>query len=74
MIFQADEELLERLRATARERSVSVAQVIRDALERELQPPRARPRIDFIGTMDTGDTDLSRRASEGEYVPPPWRS
>lgn len=73
MIFQADSELLERLRRRARERGCSVAQLIREALERELGPEgRARP--SFIGAMRSGRDDLSARAAEDEYEPASWRS
>jgi hypothetical protein len=72
-IIQADEELLERTRRRAAERGVSIAQVVRDALEAELGASRIpEPRI--VGKYRSGTGDLSRRASDDEYVPPPWRS
>lgn len=72
MIFQADEELLERVRRRAEERGVSVAQVIRDALESELAE-RAPPPPRSIGTINSGYGDLARRVEE-LYEPDPWRS
>jgi plasmid stability protein len=73
MIFQADPDLLERLRRRARERGCSVAQVVREALERELGN-EGRPRPSFVGTIRSGRSDLSKRAAEDEYEPARWRS
>ncbi|MDQ4040257.1 MAG: ribbon-helix-helix domain-containing protein, partial [Actinomycetota bacterium] len=42
-IFQAPEELLDRVRRHAEQRGVSFAQVVRDALERELNGAGPRP-------------------------------
>ncbi len=72
MIFQADEELLERVRERARERGVSVAQVVRDALEHELGQRRERPRPKSIGMGWSDIPDLASR--EDLFVPDPWRS
>jgi len=72
MIFQLDDDLRERVSARARERGVSEAQVVRDALERDLE--MKAPPISWIGTMATGHGDLSERAAADEYEPPPWRS
>jgi ribbon-helix-helix CopG family protein len=73
MIFQADPDLLERLRRRARERGCSVAQVIREAVERELGAQQ-RGRPSFIGAIRSGQGDLSARAAEDEYEPAEWRS
>lgn len=73
LIIQADEELLERARHHAAERGVSVAQVVRDALERELGVAY-QPEPLSLGRYRSGQGDLARRASEEEYEPPPWRS
>jgi hypothetical protein len=73
LIIQADDELLERTRRRAAERGVSIAQVVRDALEAELgASQRSKPQI--IGKYRSGTSDTSRLASEEGYVPPPWRS
>ena len=75
MMFQADDELLARAKRRANERGVSVAQVVREALEAELggagDPPPA-PSIVGIGTSDR--TDLSRLAAADAYEPDPWAS
>ena len=75
MMFQADDELLARAKRRAGERGVSVAQLVRDALEKELGdsgqvPPPAR----IIGVGRSERTDLSRLASEDLYEPEPWVS
>ena len=73
LIVQADEELLERTRRCAAERGVSIAQVVRDALELELgrdRPPQPRS----LGKHRSGTYDLSLRASDDQFVPPAWRS
>ena len=76
LMIQAEPELVERAKRRARERGVSVAQVVREALEHELGvsgrmpiPPPLR----CIGAFSSGRGDLSRRASEDEYEPEPFR-
>lgn len=73
LMIQADEELLERARRRAAERGVSIAQVVRDALENELGV-HAQPEPLSLGRYRSGAGDLALRASDGEYEPPPWRS
>jgi hypothetical protein len=73
LIVQADEELLERARRRAVERGVSVAQVVRDALEVTLGRDR-QPEPRSLGKYRSRTRDLSQRASDDRYVPPPWRS
>ena len=73
-MIQADEALLERARQVAKDRGVSVAQVVRAALEREVGPPARQPDIKSAGAFDSGRGDLSRRAADDEYAPPPFRS
>jgi len=73
IMVQADEQLLERARRRASERGVSVAQVFRDALERDLGPETAPPMLTSIGVVRSVEGDLSRRASEDEYEPEPFR-
>jgi len=75
LMIQAEPELVQRAKRRARERGVSVAQVVREALERELgveDEPLAPP-LDCIGMFSSGTGDLSRRASEDEYEPEPFR-
>jgi hypothetical protein len=73
MMIQADEQLLERAKDEARRRGISFAQLVRDALARELGQSR-RPRTKLIGAFDSGGMDLARRSVEEEPTPtPPWR-
>lgn len=74
IMIQADEELIERARRRAAERGVSIAHLVREALEKELGDGRPWPKPHSIGKFRSGSGDLSRRASEDEYEPPPWRS
>jgi hypothetical protein len=74
MMIQADSVLLERARRRAAERGVSVAQVVREALERELGAPGPPPEIRCAGAFDSRRGDLSRRASDDEFTAPPFRS
>jgi hypothetical protein len=75
LMIQAEPELIERARRRAQERGVSVAQVVRDAMEHELGDAEERipPRLNCIGIGRSGRGDLSRRASEDEYEPEPFR-
>jgi hypothetical protein len=72
-MIQADERLLDRARERAAERGVSIAQVFRDALERDLGVEAAPPALTSIGIVSSEERDLSRRASSGEYEPEPFR-
>jgi hypothetical protein len=77
LMIQAEPELVERAKRRARERGVSVAQVVREAMEHELgiedeQEPLAPP-LNSIGAFASGRGDLSRRASEDEFEPEPFR-
>jgi hypothetical protein len=76
-MIQAEPELVERARRRAAERGVSVAQVVREAIEHELGPAdeeRIPPPLTCIGIGRSGRTDLSQLASEDIYEPAPWRS
>ena len=72
--IMAPEDLLERLRELARRRRVSLATVIREALEAKLgsEPPRPRPTI--CGIAESGYTDTGELAGEIRPVPREWRS
>jgi hypothetical protein len=77
LMIQAEPELIERTKRRASERGVSVAQVVRDAMEHELGGPgeeQIPPPLTCIGIGRSGRTDLSRLASEDIYEPAPWRS
>jgi plasmid stability protein len=65
-------EMHKRLRIMAAERGVSMASLIREAVEEKVtQKPR---KFHSLGAFDSGRTDLSMLASEGTPEPPPWRS
>jgi hypothetical protein len=72
-MIQADERLLERARLRAAERGVSVAQLFREAVERELGPEHPPPRLTSLGAVRSEQGDLSHRASNDEYEPEPYR-
>jgi predicted transcriptional regulator len=67
----APEALLERLRRIAAERHVSLATVIREALEE--RAAREQPKPKAIGIFDSGHTDTARLAGDWKYEPPAWR-
>jgi hypothetical protein len=73
-MFQADDELLARAKRRASERGVSVAQIVRDALENELGDSGRAPPPTIIGIGRSERTDLSRLAGEDFYEPEPWVS
>jgi hypothetical protein len=76
LMIQAEPELVERAKRRARERGVSVAQVVREALERELEVAEGEsipPPLTCIGVVSSGRSDLSRLASEDVYEPEPFR-
>ena len=70
MMIQADEGLLRRARRAAARRGVSIAQLVRDALEHELGPERQPPPL-WTGKFRSATGDLSERASRDEYEPDP---
>ena len=68
----APEELLERLQTVAHERGVSMATLIREAIEEKLQGNWPKPKN--LGTFDSGRTDLSELASDARHFEPhSWR-
>lgn len=67
----APEDVLERLRAIAVRRNVSLATVIREALEEKAASQRSLPRS--LGIGDSGHTDISQRTIEEGFVGEPWR-
>jgi hypothetical protein len=74
LMIQADAELVERAKRRAAERGVSVAQVVREAMERDLGREPQQPSFSLIGAFTSGRSDLSRLASEDVFEPEPWRS
>ena len=72
-MIQADEGLLRRARETAARRGVSIARLVRDALEHELGN-EVQPLPLSLGKFRSKTGDLSARASRDEYEPDPWRS
>ncbi len=76
-MIQAEPELIERTKRRASERGVSVAQVVREAIEHELGPiesERIPPPLTCIGAFSSGRSDLSELASGDIYEPDPWVS
>ncbi|TVR93321.1 MAG: ribbon-helix-helix protein, CopG family [Trueperaceae bacterium] len=63
--------LLERLRSAAAERRVSMAELVREALEEKLASHRPVPRCLGIGA--SGQRDTARQASDERPEPRPWR-
>ena len=76
LMIQADPELVERAKRRAAERGVSVAQLVREAMEHELASPAERipPPLTCVGVFRSGRSDLSRLASEDIFEPDSWRS
>jgi ribbon-helix-helix CopG family protein len=67
----APEHLLARLRRMAAERGVSMADLIREALEDKLRSNHPRPRS--LGLGASGHADTSRLAGHEPAVPRSWR-
>ncbi len=75
LMIQAEPELIERAKRRARERGVSVAQVVREAMENELEvdeEPLAPP-LRHVGVVSSGHGNLARLASEDIFEPEPFR-
>jgi hypothetical protein len=53
-----------RLRREARRRGVSIAQIVREAVERELPAPKAGRPLAFFGIGEGGPPDASERVDE----------
>ncbi len=71
-IVQAEDDLIRRVKKRAAERGVSVAQLVREALERALGPERRPPIPLSIGRYRSGRPNRdSERASDG-YVAEPY--
>jgi hypothetical protein len=74
LMIQAEPELVERTKRRARERGVSVAQVVREAIEHELGDEPRQPPFSLIGAFESERGDLSTLASEDVFESEPWRS
>jgi hypothetical protein len=78
LMIQAEPALIERAKRRAQERGVSVAQVVRDAMEHELgssetgEEPLAPP-LRHVGVVSSGHGNLARLASEDIFEPEPFR-
>ena len=75
LMIQAEPELIERAKQRAQERGVSVAQVVREAMENELgvdEEPLAPP-LRHVGVVSSGHGNLARMASEDIFEPEPFR-
>ncbi len=64
-------DLRDRLRRIAAERGVSMATVVREALEETVA--RARPTPRSLGIGASGSTDTARRTASERPEPRPWR-
>lgn len=71
--IMADDALLDRLRAIARDEGVSLAEVIREGME--LRAQRGRPALTFVGSIATGKPGHRTAESVGDLAPSPrtWR-
>jgi Ribbon-helix-helix protein, copG family len=58
------DELDARLRQEARRRGVSIADVARDAIDRQLPPPRADGRLGFFAVGEGSPADVSEHVDE----------
>jgi len=63
--------LLERLRTAAAERRISMAELVREAIEEKLDGHRPKPRCLGIGA--SGHRDTAREASDVRPEPRAWR-
>ncbi len=64
-------DLLKRLRRVAAEREMSVAALVREALEEKVSEHRPRPRS--LGIGSSGFSDTARRTAQERSVPRAWR-
>lgn len=71
--IMADDSLLDRLRAIARDEGTSLAEIIREGME--LRAQRGRPAMTFVGSISTGRPGhrTAEGASDLTFTPRPWR-
>lgn len=67
----ADSETLERLRALARDRGKSLAEVVREALDEKAKEYRPKPT--FLGIASSGRTNVAGTAATERVPPRSWR-
>ena len=69
--IMADEATMDRLRALARDRGVSLAQVVREALVEKAAEHRPKPRS--VGIASSGPGRTSEQAATRRTPPRSWR-
>jgi hypothetical protein len=70
--FTIPDDLLTRLKVLAAQRDVSMATIIREALEEKVA--EETPSLHILGLFDSGHTDTSQLASDWHiYEPRSWR-
>lgn len=65
------DDLLKRLRVRAAERGISMAAVVREALEEKAVGSRPKPKS--LGIIASGEGDLARRSADDIFEPRSWR-
>ena len=65
------DDLLKRLRVRTAERGISMASVVREALEEKAAESRPKPK--HLGIIDSGQGDLARRSADERPEPRSWR-
>jgi hypothetical protein len=66
----ADQQTMDHLKALARDRGVSLATIVREALEDKAKEYRPKP---HLGTFSSGRTDTARTLASEPTPPEPWR-
>lgn len=69
--IMAEPEVLDRLRALARDRGTSLAEVVREALEEKAREYRPKPTS--LGIASSGRSDVARTAATERVPPRSWR-
>lgn len=69
--FTIDDDTRRRLRRAAAERGVSMATIIREAIEEKVEQLAPKPRSLGVGASDT--TDTARRTGNERPEPRAWR-
>ena len=68
--MMADQQTLDRLRALARDRGVSFATIVREALEAKAKEYRPKP---HLGIFDSGENDIASTVATERVPPRSWR-